>query len=84
MTQQSASDKQISYIQSLLDQKGFDSISAVAEQITSDLKSMTENKGSMNMTEASIVINYLKMKETVQAGKSEVQSTNSNVEDIPW
>ena len=84
MTQQLASDKQISYIQSLLNQKGFDSISAVAEQITSDLKSMTENKGSINMTEASIVINYLKMKETVQAGKAQVESTNSQVDDIPW
>ena len=84
MTQQLASDKQISYIQSLLSQKGFDSVSAVAEQVKSDLDSMTKNEGSMTMTEASIVINYLKMKETVQAKKTGVESTNSQVEDIPW
>ena len=70
MTQQLASDKQISYIQSLLSQKGFDSVSAVAEQVKSDLDSMTKNEGSMTMTEASIVINYLKMKETVTAKKT--------------
>ena len=84
MTQQLASDKQISYIQSLLSQKGFDSVSAVAEQVKSDLDSMTKNEGSMTMTEASIVINYLKMKETVTAKKTEVESTNSQVDDIPW
>ena len=84
MTQQLASDKQISYIQSLLSQKGFDSISAVAEQVKSDLDSMTKNEGSMTMTEASIVINYLKMKETVTAKKTGVESTNSQVDDIPW
>ena len=84
MTQQLASDKQISYIQSLLSQKGFDSVSAVAEQVKSDLDSMTKNEGSMTMTEASIVINYLKMKETVTAKKTGVESTNSQVDDIPW
>ena len=84
MTQQLASDKQISYIQSLLSQKGFDSVSAVAEQVKSDLDSMTKSEGSMTMTEASIVINYLKMKETVTAKKTEVESTNSQVDDIPW
>ena len=84
MTQQLASDKQISYIQSLLSQKGFDSVSAVAEQVKSDLDSMTKNEGSMTMTEASIVINYLKMKETVTAKKTGAESTNSQVDDIPW
>ena len=81
---QLATNNQINYIKALLEKKGFDSVSAAMEQIISDLQKSIQSKGELTMTEASTVINFLKMKEDVTAQKSGVESTNSQVDDIPW